>query len=607
MVMGVGGDLSTGGDQPLRLQAEDVEFERAVQGMLRGDYKDWPNEAGFEGLDEIRGPVELTVRGTIPAWAAGILYRTGPGQYTIADTLKGTFHTTHWFDGFGHTHKFNIIADPDNAEAPVRVEYSSRRQTQTLIDAVKKEGRRPDICFGQRRDPCIGIFGKIMSVWEGALRTPQAGMNNVCVTIQAPIPSLSAQAGEALQSGYRGVNKTLWLATDAQTMKEFDQHTLEPIGVARQRQLHPLLSGPLSCAHAQRDPDTGDFFNYNAEMGRIPTYRVFRTSVSTGETDILATIHEHGVKPAYIHSFFLSPSFAILCVPSSHLGMMGLKVTLERNLADAIEPFDESKLWVWFVVDRRGSRGVVGRFHSPAGFFFHSINSFEEYDDETGDVCVFCDFISYPTLQVIRAFEMDVLLQNHGATENFWGDEERNQNCQARLTRLKFPIPRSNSPDKPDVLAPERPAEKVLEIRAPRAGELPTINPTNSTKKYRYVYSLANRGRSTLFDSIVKTDLVTREAVYWENPRGHTPGEAIFVPRPSSHVRGQGGETGTGIPDEDDGVLLSVVLDGIGKKSYLLCLDARTMKELGRAECDFAVAFGFHGLYSAPPAVERES
>ena len=49
--------------------------------------------------------------------------------------------------------------------------------------------------------------------------------------------------------------------------------------------------------------------------------------------------------------------------------------------------------------------------------------------------------------------------------------------------------------------------------------------------------------------------------------------------------------------EEDDGVLLSVVLDGLRGKSYLLCLDARTMKEMGRAETDVVVGFGFHGLH----------
>jgi len=48
---------------------------------------------------------------------------------------------------------------------------------------------------------------------------------------------------------------------------------------------------------------------------------------------------------------------------------------------------------------------------------------------------------------------------------------------------------------------------------------------------------------------------------------------------------------------EDDGVLLSVVLDGPAGKSYLLVLDAQTMTEVGRAQLDGVVGFGFHGTH----------
>ena len=44
-------------------------------------------------------------------------------------------------------------------------------------------------------------------------------------------------------------------------------------------------------------------------------------------------------------------------------------------------------------------------------------------------------------------------------------------------------------------------------------------------------------------------------------------------------------------------MLLSIVLDGFQGTSYLVCLDAKTMKELGRAEYDAAIGFGFHGSF----------
>jgi carotenoid cleavage dioxygenase-like enzyme len=46
--------------------------------------------------------------------------------------------------------------------------------------------------------------------------------------------------------------------------------------------------------------------------------------------------------------------------------------------------------------------------------------------------------------------------------------------------------------------------------------------------------------------------------------------------------------------DKDNGILLSVVLDGPVSRSYLLTLDPKTMTETGRAELDRVVGFGFH-------------
>ena len=50
---------------------------------------------------------------------------------------------------------------------------------------------------------------------------------------------------------------------------------------------------------------------------------------------------------------------------------------------------------------------------------------------------------------------------------------------------------------------------------------------------------------------------------------------------------------------EDDGVLLSVVLDASERTSYLLVLDARDLSELARAAVPHHIPFGFHGTHSA--------
>jgi carotenoid cleavage dioxygenase-like enzyme len=116
--------------------------------------------------------------------------------------------------------------------------------------------------------------------------------------------------------------------------------------------------------------------------------------------------------------------------------------------------------------------------------------------------------------------------------------------------------------------------------------ELPRINyDRHHTRDYRYVYgvSVQNRDVGTWFDRLAKVDVRTSTKRHWHVP-GCYPGEPVFVPTPDGQ-------------DEDDGVLLSVVLDSRRGGSFLLVLDARTMEECARAEAPHVIPFGFHGSY----------
>ena len=53
-----------------------------------------------------------------------------------------------------------------------------------------------------------------------------------------------------------------------------------------------------------------------------------------------------------------------------------------------------------------------------------------------------------------------------------------------------------------------------------------------------------------------------------------------------------------GAQREDDGVLLSVVLDAGEGSSFLLVLDAGTLSEIARATVPHHIPFGFHGQFA---------
>ena len=81
----------------------------------------------------------------------------------------------------------------------------------------------------------------------------------------------------------------------------------------------------------------------------------------------------------------------------------------------------------------------------------------------------------------------------------------------------------------------------------------------------------------------MKVDVHDGSSRIWREEGSH-PGEPVFVATP-------------GGTEEDDGVILSVVLDPAAGRSYLLVLDAGTFEERARAEVPHAIPFGFHGQF----------
>lgn len=157
---------------------------------------------------------------------------------------------------------------------------------------------------------------------------------------------------------------------------------------------------------------------------------------------------------------------------------------------------------------------------------------------------------------------------------------------------------------------PSKPRRVTEDFQAPRSQtpELPNTNPNLHTLPHRYIYGALDTGASTFIDTIIKYDTHTHKVLTWHQ-HGQTPGEPLFIPNPESQpgIHRDGGkvnstEGSTKRDWEDDGVLLSVVLDGTAGNSYLLVLDAKTLKEVGRASSDKAIGFGIHGSFMSEGA-----
>ena len=127
----------------------------------------------------------------------------------------------------------------------------------------------------------------------------------------------------------------------------------------------------------------------------------------------------------------------------------------------------------------------------------------------------------------------------------------------------------------------------VEEILSSESIELPSIHyQQHNGQNYRYAYGVSTNllHPENIDNQLIKVDTKSGNSKIWSQEDCY-PGEPVFV---ATH-------DGT---KEDDGVLLSVVLDGMKGRSFLLALDAQNMDEIGRAEVPHHIPFGFHGMYT---------
>lgn len=144
----------------------------------------------------------------------------------------------------------------------------------------------------------------------------------------------------------------------------------------------------------------------------------------------------------------------------------------------------------------------------------------------------------------------------------------------SKLLRITLPL------DKPGTtVEPQRLAKSVAGI------EFPTIREGLAGKPYTYVYGAwMSDGKQPVYDSIIKVNVREGSSVHWRVD-GHFPGEPIFVADPAGD-------------SEDDGVVITNVLDTTRNSTYLVVLDGKTLEEKARAgPTPHIIPHGFHGRY----------
>lgn len=322
----------------------------------------------------------------------------------------------------------------------------------------------------------------------------------------------------------------------------FDPDTLAHAGVVRYTDDH---DAPMSTAHPLVEPERGRTITYLTDFGRTCRYHLAAIDRGTARRRMLASLPVE--QPSYMHSFGMTERYVILAEWPLVVDPLDLLLTGK--------PFIENFRWepergTRFRVLRKRDGAEVATCTADAAFAFHHANAFER------EGYIVCDVAAYPDAQIIDDLYLDRLRapDAHPTT--------------GHLTRYRLPLTGGTATS-------ERVSETML--------ELPRIDDRRTGRPYEVVYGVSTRDPESFTDQLVKMRPETGAATTWHEADCF-PGEPVFVPRPGSS-------------GEDDGLILSVVLNAATDTSFLLVLDAETFTEVARAPVPHAIPFGFHGRF----------
>ena len=326
---------------------------------------------------------------------------------------------------------------------------------------------------------------------------------------------------------------------------EFDPNTLDTLGRYHYEEKYKQH---ITTVHPQFDFSQNMVYQLVTRFSRVSHYRFVRIAPN-GKIHVVGEIPVS--KPAYMHSFGMSSKYLILTEFPF--------VVQPLSLLFQIRPFIENFKWkpkkgTTITIMDRGSGKVVSKLKTDAFFAFHHVNAFE-----IGDELVF-DINGYPDTGIINAFYLDKLKDKR--SEIPFGDLRRYR-IDLKTKKIRM-----------ELLSDENLELSNFDYRR-----------FNLDGDYQYIYAvgLNEQKRAGFYNQLVKIDIKKHSSKNWFKENVF-PGEPIFVGKPRRNK-------------EDDGVILSVILDDHAEKSLLLILDAETFTELATVEIPHPILFGYHGAY----------
>ncbi|CAO3598173.1 unnamed protein product [Absidia cylindrospora] len=417
--------------------------------------------------------------------------------------------------------------------------------------------------------------------------------------------------GSRILTSIPGVDGRLFCQNMANHIQELDAFDLKPSRLITWDEVNPAFRGYSSCPNGHYDPATGEYINFTMEIGyRTTRYHFFSTTEQNTRGSIIATVDN--TPTGYVNSFAVTKHYIILVIFPMLAHSSAVKFAWNESIMDSFSYYPAEPT-LFYVISREKGQ-VIANYRAPSCFGLNHANAFE--DDDNGQL--FVDIVTYKDDTITTHLTTD-RLRDATSTSPLPTSEVRRyllhnlDAAKATYTSNQSYVPSMNSitSSMASLWSYARGGSNTSTTSAsdieqstnengwynwmPLATytslgqdlELPTLHPSYKMKKYTYLYGLGVNGeqdRANYWNSIVKLNVNTRTQVAQWHDLGCYPSEAIFIPRE--------GDDATDIK-EDDGVLVSVVLDVIRHMSFVLVLNAGTLEEIARADVGMVIPLSF--------------
>ncbi len=183
-------------------------------------------------------------------------------------------------------------------------------------------------------------------------------------------------------------------------------------------------------------------------------------------------------------------------------------------------------------------------------FFLQQINAYELNSN------IIMDLVTYENPSIIESYRLEKIFNSEHSFDD------------SGITRFEIDL------DK----------QKIKQtVLTKKTTKVPTINTNCCMKKHQFVWATGSDNVQDYTNQLKKIDVCTSKEIIWQQKGCYTR-DPIFVQKPNAKT-------------EDDGIILSVVLDAQKKQTFLIVLDGQSCKEIGRATIAHPIPFTLHGKF----------